>query len=304
MFSFSQGVKKEISLLEISARHCVIAETCAILNHCGVFEQGILTINTENVMVATRACKILKTLTQEKVDLSVKKGTKSTNHYSVRLENETSSENILKSAGLLQNGVKALAIDPLVVKGECCKRAYVRDAFLCSGSVSNPEKGYHFEIMHWDSDYLTKLSKIVNSFGLLSKVTGRKSHFILYIKEGEKIVDMLNIMGAHSSLMEMENSRILKDLRNNVTRAVNCETANIEKIVVAASKQLDDIYFLADKIGLSALPEGLEEVARLRMNYPDASLKEIGEKLTVPLGKSGVNHRLRKISNIAEFYRQ
>ncbi len=301
MFSFSHGVKKEISLLEVPLRHCAIAEICAVFNHCGSFDGENLFITTENILVAERAYKILKSLSSATPGINVKKLSKITNHYNIFINDTNSSKKILKSAGLL---TKKTNIDPLVLKSDCCKRAYIRDSFLCSGSVSNPEKGYHLEIMHPDSDYLTKLSKVINSFDLSSKVTKRKSHFILYIKEGEQIVDMLNIMGAHASLMEMENSRILKDLKNNVTRTVNCETANIEKVATAAAKQLEDINFLTAKIGLSALPENLQEIAMLRMKYPEASLKEIGEKMSEPIGKSGVNHRLRKISNIAEFYRQ
>ena len=132
----------------------------------------------------------------------------------------------------------------------------------------------------------------------------RKKNIIVYLKEGDRIVDALNVMDAPVALMELENVRILKDMRNNVNRKVNCETANINKTVSAAVKQRNDIEYIRDTVGLSGLPEGLRDVALTRLAYPDASLKELGELLEEPVGKSGVNHRLRKLSEMADKLRE
>ena len=143
------------------------------------------------------------------------------------------------------------------------------------------------------------LRDLINSFNLRSKVIQRKNSFIIYIKESEQISDLLSIMGAHSALFELENIRIMKEMRNNVNRLVNCETANLSKTVNAAVRQVESIKFIQSEIGLKRLPKNLREIAELRLNYPDESLKELGEMLDPPVGKSGVNHRLRKIEKIA-----
>ena len=148
--------------------------------------------------------------------------------------------------------------------------------------------------------YANELSKLINSYGLNSKVIQRKSNFIIYIKEGEQISDLLNIIGAHSSLLQLENIRIMKDMRNNINRIVNCETANLSKTVNAAVRQIESINLINKEIGLKRLPKNLRDMAELRLKYPDVSLKELGEMLNPPVGKSGVNHRLRRIEKIAE----
>ncbi|MCL2399540.1 MAG: DNA-binding protein WhiA [Defluviitaleaceae bacterium] len=178
-------------------------------------------------------------------------------------------------------------------------RTYVRDAFMEWGTCSNPEKSYHMEFTPPSEDDGIRLCQILKDFGLRPKVTKRRGQTLLYLKEGENIVDALNIMGAHKALMVFENVRILKDINNNVNRQVNFETANLGKTVSAAVQQIEDIQFIADIVGLEIMPEPLEAVAQLRLASPDATLKEIGQMLSPPIGKSGVNHRLRKISAIA-----
>ena len=142
------------------------------------------------------------------------------------------------------------------------------------------------------------------TFSVEAKIVIRKKYFVVYIKEGNQIVDMLNVMEAHLSLMELENIRILKEMRGNVNRQVNCETANINKTVSAAVKQINDIIFIRDTVGFESLPAGLAEIARVRLEKPEATLKELGEELEPPVGKSGVNHRLRKLCEMAESLRE
>ena len=196
------------------------------------------------------------------------------------------------------------AIQHVLVQNLCCKRAFIRGAFLASGSVSDPEKGYHFEIVCNSLEKVNQLCDMIGSFGIEARSAMRKKNHIVYIKEGAQIVDMLNVMEAHVALMNFENIRIVKEMRNSVNRQVNCETANLNKTVSAAVKQIEDIQFIKATIGFDQLPESLTEIAKLRLEQPSATLKELGQMLTPSVGKSGVNHRLRKLSLIAEELRE
>ena len=188
----------------------------------------------------------------------------------------------------------------VVIQETCCKRAFLRGVFLVSGSMSDPEKSYHFEIVCASMGKAQQIQKIMRCFALDAKIVSRKKTLVVYLKEGAQIVDVLNVMEAHQSLMELENIRILKDMRNTVNRKVNCETANINKTVSAAVKQIEDMRYIEETKGLDKLPEGLKDMALTRLTYPEASLKELGALLQNPVGKSGVNHRLRKLSEMAE----
>ena len=309
--SFSSKVKGELSLHLGNGRHCEIAETAAIVNICGhtaVFgEHFCLKIQTENFHVAKKCFTLLKNTFNMIAEVSVRSSGRK-HVYTVLVRDFSKAEAILKATGLLysENGKTQLEkrIYSPVVSSICCRRAYIRGAFLSVGSVNDPEKNYHMEFVLADEFSAEQLKELINSFGLDAKVVERKEHFVVYLKEGEQIVDLLNIMEAPLALMDLENVRIMKEMRNDINRKVNCETANLNKVVGAAVKQLEDIEYIEEKIGLSSLPEQLEEIARLRLEYPDKSLKELGSFLSTPVGKSGVNHRLRKISNIAEALRE
>lgn len=183
---------------------------------------------------------------------------------------------------------------------DCCKRAFLRGAFLASGSISDPQKSYHFEIVCQQLPQAQLLQELYHAFALDAKIVQRKKYYIVYLKEGSQIVDALNVMGAYVALMNLENVRIIKEMRGSVNRIVNCETANINKVVGAACRQVEDIRYIQRKAGLDELPPALREMAQLRLEYPDSSLKELGELCDPPVGKSGVNHRLRKLGEIAK----
>ena len=170
--------------------------------------------------------------------------------------------------------------------------------------MSDPKKSYHFEIVCSLSEAAEKIREVICSFGLDAKIVRRKNSYVVYLKEGSQIVDILNVMEAHVALMELENVRILKEMRNSVNRKVNCETANINKTVSAAVKQIEDITYLRDTVGFDHLPDNLVEAAVARLENPDATLKELGEALDPPVGKSGINHRLRRLSEMADKARQ
>ena len=309
--SFSSKVKGELSLHFGNGRHCEIAETAAFVNICGqtaAFGQHFcLKIQTENFTVAKKCFTLLKNTFNIIADVSVKSsGRKQV--YTVLVRDFSQAETILRATGVLiaeEGSLKIVRrIYSPVVSSICCRRAYIRGAFIAVGSVNDPEKNYHLEFVLADESSAEQLRDLVNSFELDAKVVERKEHYVVYLKEGEQIVDLLNVMEAPLALMDLENVRIVKEMRNDINRKVNCETANLNKVVGAAVKQLEDIQYIDETIGLNHLPEQLEELARVRLEYPDKSLKELGSYLSTPVGKSGVNHRLRKISNIAETLRE
>lgn len=186
----------------------------------------------------------------------------------------------------------------------CCKRAFLRGAFIASGAISDPEKSYHYEIAVTDEKTAQFISGLINEFDIHPKIAKRRGKFIVYLKDGVEIADMLNVTEAHVSLMNFENARILREMRGNVNRKVNCETANINKTVAASYKQIEDIKLIAETIGLDKLDENLRITAEMRLQNSEISLEELGKRLTPPVGKSGVNHRLRKICQIAEDIRK
>ena len=179
-------------------------------------------------------------------------------------------------------------------------KGLIRDAFLRSGSISDPEKFYHLEIVFTSHEEAKSIQKMLEDFGLDAKIVERKGHYVVYLKEGAQIADMLRIMEAPLALMEFENIRIVKEMRNSINRQVNCEAANLGKTISAAVKQVEDIRYICSKVGLDNIPDSLAETAKIRLEYPEATLKELGELMDPPLGKSGVNHRLKKLSELAE----
>lgn len=312
--SFSGKVKEELSQQWSSARHCQIAEIAALIGMCGAvtinsFNQYGVKINTENLAVARKVFTLIRKTFNIEADISIRRNIeKQSAVYSVMIVRHEDALRVLQAAKLLEEhrgGFEEFHIvSPLIVQQPCCRRAFLRGAFLGAGSMSDPNKSYHFEIV-CDSDVMAKqIQRLMCDFSMDAKIVRRKKSYVVYLKEGDQIADILNIMEAHVSLMELENIRILKDMRNTVNRKVNCETANINKTVSAAVKQLEDITYLRDNMGLEKLAEGLREVAYARLSHPDATLKELGELLSPPVGKSGVNHRLRKLSDLAEKERQ
>ena len=306
--SFSSNVKEELARHIGSARHCLIAETAAIINMCGKVSHGTdgkingLKIQTENAAVARKCFTLLKKTYNIKIEVSIRRNQYLNKHrvYLIYIWDRDSALKVLRASKLLDGEDIKRQISPMIIQSTCCRRVYIRGAFLASGSLSDPEKTYHLEIVNQDKNHAEALAELINSFGMDSKIIRRKKYYVVYLKEGRQIVDLLNIMEAHVALMDLENLRILKEMRNNVNRIVNCETANLGKTVSAAVKQLDDIEYIEASKGIHTLSEPLEVMARLRLEHPSASLKELGELLDPVVGKSGVNHRLRKIGQIAD----
>ena len=309
--SFSSRVKEELSRQLSPARHCQIAEIAAIISLCGRIQisendRYRIKISTENAAVARKYFTLLKKTFNISTDVSIRQGAEGhrLRTYTVGVSRHEDAMRVLQATKLIDRYGEieenlSLAQN-VVIMQSCCKRAFIRGAFLASGSISDPEKFYHFEIVCASMEKAEQLKEIIATFSVEAKIVVRKKYYVVYIKEGSQIVEILSVMEAPVALMELENIRILKEMRNSVNRQVNCETANINKTVSAAVKQLEDIEYIRDTVGLDYLPESLAEIAQARLERPDATLKELGEALSPPVGKSGVNHRLRKVSAIAE----
>lgn len=312
--SFSGNVKEELSEHWSNARHCQIAELAAILGLCGSIiinsrNEYRVKVHTENKAVARKVFTLIKKTFNIESDISIRRNIqKQSVSYSVVVKQHQDALRVLQAVKLIDEHLDGFEevriVNPIVVQQTCCKRAFIRGAFLAAGSMSDPKKAYHFEIVCAAESMAEQIRELMSSFSMDAKIVQRKKSYVVYLKEGSQIVDILNIMEAHVSLMELENVRILKEMRNTVNRKVNCETANLNKTISAAVKQLEDITYLRDTIGLEKLSEGLEEVALARLSHPDASLKELGALLSPPVGKSGVNHRLRKLGDLAEKVRK
>lgn len=307
--TFSGEVKDELSRHWAEKEHCQIAEIAAIISMCGKVvidsrERYSIKVRTENVSVARKYFTLLrKTFNIDTETLVSTNRNKGHIIYTVIVKQHGDAMRVLREIQLIDEHGEFIE-ESSIIPRQCCKRAYLRGAFLAAGSISNPEKSYHIEVVCANRKKANQIRMLINGFRLDSKVVPRKNSYVVYIKEGSQIVDLLNIMEAPISLMKMENVRILKEMRNTVNRKVNCETANINKTVSAAAKQAEDISYIQKTIGLSELPDTLQEVARLRLSYPEASLKELAELSTSEIGKSGINHRLRKLSEIAEELRE
>ena len=179
------------------------------------------------------------------------------------------------------------------------KKDFLRRVFLLNGSIIDPEKEYHLEIISDSMELATLICDIMVEFGILAKVIEKKYNYATYVKEAESIALFLNIIGAHMALLNFENVKVMHEMNNQINRVVNCETANLSKIVNAAVRQIEAINKIKDTVGLANLPEGLREIAELRLKNPEMGLEELGKLLSTPLGKSGVNHRFKRIEEIA-----
>lgn len=314
--SFSSVTKNELSRIPLEDRCCAIAELAALVRMNGFIQisgnkKVNLKFSTENAAIARRTFSLLKKLYRIDIDVMVRKNKqlKKNNNYLIAVSSTKETKKILNDVGLIVGDSSDFfkinyKIPTKLVKKRCCKRAYIRGAFLGGGSISNPEKTYHLEFVTNSQQHSEELSNLINSFGLNSKIVIRKDSFVIYLKEGEQIVDLLNIMEAHIALLKLEDIRVLKDMRNNINRMVNCETANLGKTINASIRQIENIEYIEETIGLYKLPINLQEVAELRLEHKDASLKELGNMLNPPIGKSGINHRFRRIEEIAERLRK
>ena len=310
--SFSRQVKEELIMATGTARHCQLAELAASFEYCGYItgqENGrpVIGISTENKIISIKCFTLLKKTFNIYSGVCVRKHSKQSKNlvYELKIEDWRKANEVLMALKLYDEvtgsyGDMGGVANPILLKKDCCRRAYLRGIYLAAGSMSNPEKGYHMEFVCDRESQARYLITILQEFDIEAKKVIRKKYHVVYLKDGEAIVDLLGLMGAHIALMELENTRIYKEMRNSINRRVNCEAANITKTVNAAARQVEDILYIQKHMGLQKLPANLREMAQLRLDYPEATLKELSELLNPPVGKSGVNHRLRKLSELAE----
>ncbi|MGC4376879.1 DNA-binding protein WhiA [Fictibacillus sp. Mic-4] len=302
--SFAAETKKELTQLEIKDC-CAKAELAALIRMNGSISFSnrklVLDIPTENAAIARRIYTLIKRLYSFHVELLVRKKMrlKKNNVYIVRVPGEAKA--LLEDLSIMSGGYSInRTIAKEIKKKSCCRRSYMRGAFLAGGSINHPETGYHLEIFSMYEDHTQDLCELMNHYELKAKVLERKKGYIIYLKDGEKISEFLTLIGAHNALLYFEDVRILKDMRNSVNRLVNCETANLNKTVGAALRQVENIRLIEKEVGLDVLPDKLREIAELRVKHQEITLKELGEMVSSgPVSKSGVNHRLRKIDEIA-----
>lgn len=304
--SFSADVKNELFQLIPKARHCRIAELCAAIRYIGevdIQENGKrIILQTDHVTLAKKYYTLLKRSFSGNVMLNIRgqAGKGKIHHYRIVVRDEKLVDELLEHA-ILQDDSRFRAE---ILKKDCCRRAFIRGAFLAAGSMSNPGKSYHFEIVCRHETQADNLCRLICQYGIGAKIVVRKNRYVVYVKESEGIIDVLNVMEAHKASMDLENVRIIKEMRNSANRQYNCDAANINKMVQAAARQLEDIRLIRENIGLDNIPGPLQEMALVRMEYPDVSLQELGNYLDPPVGKSGVNHRLRKLAALADEIRE
>ena len=309
--SFSSKVKEELYRHVSTARHCQLAELAAILHFCGSIGGGergnFIQIRAENVLVVRKSFTLLQKTFNISTETKVQHE-ENGSAYCLKIPDQEVGKRILQSTRFLDSDGRLVSglrdpVNRMIIKNACCQRAFLRGAFLCVGSMSDPGKGYHLELVCGLQPQALQLQELLAGFEIEARIVRRKKYFVVYIKEGAGISDFLNVTEAHVALMEFENSRVVRDVRNTVNRRVNCETANIAKTVNAAARQVEDILWLQQKYGLENLPDGLRQMAQVRLEHPDAPLKELGTYLDPPVGKSGVNHRLRKLCELADSIR-
>jgi len=305
--SFSVLAKNELARTVAESDCCAVAELSAFahvtgridLKGSGNFE---FYMNTEHAPTARCMLRLIKTRLNIRAKLITKENKLKKKHiYTILINEYDQSKTLLKMLKFLdEDGSMHFEVSEELTKKECCKIAFLRGSFLGSGSISDPEKGYHLEFVANTQEFSDGLLNILSKYEIKAKQIKRKETFVVYIKEGDSIIKMLTLIGAYASILELENIRISKDMKNNINRAANCEAANYSKTVDASIKQVRAIIRLKETGELNNLPPSLLSVAEARINNKFASLSELVTILDGKIGKSGVNHRLRRICEIAD----
>ena len=277
--SFASKVRTELAEHISKGRHCRKAELRAFFEGC--HSEKPFSILSEGLTIPEKCYSLLKKAYRVEPVMD-------------RVEHE--------NRVTVPSGGSRIAEDLMrddILERECCKRAYLRGWFLAAGTVTDPEGHYQLEIVTKDESRAFFINEILKTFDIEGKITKRKGNSVLYLKEGQKVADFLGLIGATVALMEYENARIVKEVRGRINRQVNCETANIKKTINASARQVEQIEYIRETIGFDQLSDSLAQIAKMRLEYPDVSLKELGEMMDPPLGKSAVNHRLRRLSELA-----
>lgn len=303
--SFSSSVKAELSKVPVWGYENVLAELAGLVPMCGIltYNRGkiFLQFNTENPSLTRRIFTFLKKYFDSNAEVRNEKSKQlKKNLYIISLD-ENSSKVLLDEISFIRgenvfirNYKPQGLIDDLP-----SRKAYIRGSFLGAGSVVDPKKSYHLEFVANNLTHAEFLQENVNYFNLDAKIAGRKDNYVIYLKESQAISDLLSLMGAHKSLLDFENTRVIKDMRNNINRIVNCETYNLNKIVKTSLDQVRDILYIKDNYGFNKLPKELREICELRLKDRDMSMGDMAKTLDSPISKSTVSYRLKKIKELA-----
>ncbi len=307
--SFSSDVREELARSVCDKNCCARAEMVGMALSCGALSfRGAgryqLTIGSESAAVARRYFLLAKEFLGVTGELRAVKTDRlgGRARYLVSFSDED-AQTLISSLKLSDtNAPLGIRKTPHreILRRNCCRVAALRGAYLAGGSMSNPDHAYHLEIAVSDEEMAGFIVRQMESLGLPARLNERKRQFVAYLKDGEHISSFLTLLGAHVAVLSFENARILKGIRNDVNRQVNCDNNNLEKTVEAAQRQISIIDWIDKKLGLDCLPPSLEAVARLRRQYPDASFAELGALMDPPLGKSGVSARMRRLEALAE----
>ena len=304
--SFTAEVKEELSRVVTPRSCCPRAELSALMRvegtiHLAGGERFRLEMATETAPVARKAIKLMHGLYGLKTELTVRRSVlHKTNNYLITVPSQPALPAALTDLGILDEvGGFTYGVPPRLVRKDCCAISYLRGAFLGGGFVADPHGDFHFELTAETEQHARDLVGLMSRFGIEARVTRRRGLFAVYLKGAEPIVTFLALVGAHRALLRTEDVRIIKSMRNDVNRLVNAETANLQKSADAALAQVEDIRYLADLHGLAWLPPALQELAQLRLDHPDVSIRELGEYAQPPLSKSAVYHRIRRIESLA-----
>lgn len=312
--SFASDVKSELAHLEITSDCCALAELAAIAQICGdisILGAGRygLCVTMDSAETARRVYQLAKRLYGLKPEIykTERRRLYKGSNYEIAFTEQTETSRLLSDIGLVKSEAGALilggGIDQGLLRHNCCSSAYLRGAFLAAGTLSNPNRGYHLEFVIKSEALSAELTALLNSHELNARCGRRKDICLVYIKESDRIAELLTIMGAHTSVLELESVRVYKDVRNNVNRRVNCETANIDRTTEAAGRQIEAVRYLKDNMGINKLPEQLRIIAEARLNHEDASLNQLAELLAGTVGRSGINYRLNKLVRLADSIR-
>ena len=296
--SFSTHVKNEILSCEITDECCLHAFAYGMLLFSRAFSFFDVSLLTEQEAIAEKYEQILKSVC--KVSPEVNKS--DAGKIKVEVVTAADREKVMDTFGYDKNS-KVSRLNWSNFAGECCKQAFLKGAFLTCGTVNDPNKGYHLEFVVPYLNLSKDLKLFITDYDELDitpKSVVRNSNYVVYFKDSEAIEDLLTVMGAYNSSLELMGVKMYKDMRNNVNRKLNFENANLDKTIDASSRQINAIEHIKNTVGLSYLSGDLEELARIRLENPDMSLRELGNALTAPISRSGVNHRLKKICTIAE----
>lgn len=295
--SFSSEVKEEISkITNLANKQSVKFELLGYLTSSNVtIEKNKLKFSTESEYNINRFSKLLNNLLYTSFQIEV-----IGKIFCITVNKPENEEIIYKEEAILLNEQK---VKEQLKNQELLEKAFIRGAFLGGGSVNNPQNTYHLEILLSSNKNAQMILEILEKYNISFKNFKKKKGYAVYTKDGDEISKFLALIGANSAVLKFEDIRVYRDMRNNINRKVNCETANLNKTINAAVKQVEDIKLLQQLGELKKLSKPLQEIAKLRLENPDASLIELGQMLSKPIGKSGVNHRLKAIEEIAEKFK-